>query len=62
MKDIICKCNNVSYKDIENAVKEGAVTYDEVQDMTLCGTACANCEDTVKSIIEELVKTNRRTE
>ena len=53
---IICRCLGISNGDIEDAVKAGDTTYEDVQSSTGCGTACGACEDEVRELIDELTK------
>ncbi|MDD5503895.1 MAG: iron-sulfur cluster assembly scaffold protein [Candidatus Omnitrophica bacterium] len=52
-EQIICQCMNVTDKEIENAVKEGARTYSALQEKTKSGTVCGKCKDRVISLLEE---------
>lgn len=46
---VVCHCMNVTDKEIEEAVLEGARTYLEIQERTKAGTVCGKCkEDTLK--------------
>lgn len=56
MNEIICHCLNVSAGDIKNAMDDGAKTYEEVQEITQCGTGCGSCEEDVRALIKELSK------
>lgn len=49
---IICECLNISDHDIEEAVLEGALTFEEVQKRTKVGTGCGKCIDRTKKLIE----------
>ncbi len=51
--DIICACMGVTREAIEEAVKDGATTYDEVQDKTDAGLGCGGCEEEVQEVIDE---------
>lgn len=54
--EIICECLSVTRGDIENAVKEGNRTFEELQERTKISTGCGNCaelaEETLKKTIE----------
>lgn len=54
--NVICTCFQITNGDIEDAVKEGASTYEDLQDKTGCGTGCGCCEDEVKELLDELKK------
>ena len=42
-----CNCHNVRYQMIIDAVKDGADTYEKLQEMTGCGTGCGQCSEGV---------------
>ncbi len=50
---VVCRCLDVTDHDIEDAVLEGKLTYEEVQQKTKCGTACGVCEPRIKRLIEQ---------
>lgn len=56
-KKYVCFCKKVTFGDIENAVKEGASTVNEVVLKTKASTACGRCSKNVKEIAEHLIKT-----
>ena len=49
--EMICKCKQVSYLDVENALHEMTrfedvlQAFDEVQKITHCSTGCGGCHD-----------------
>ncbi|WP_242841315.1 (2Fe-2S)-binding protein [Lachnoclostridium phytofermentans] len=53
----ICRCKNVFYHDIEKAVKNGASTFEEVQEVTNISTGCGRCEKEAREIVEHIIKT-----
>ncbi len=53
---IVCNCMNVTDKDIEDAVLEGAKDYQTLQEMTKLGTVCGGCKDEALTVMEEYVK------
>ena len=50
---IVCQCMNVTDKDIEQAVKEGARTYLDLQNKTKIGTVCGQCKEQTLKLLEE---------
>ncbi len=50
---VICKCQNVTDKDIENFVKEGGKTFEELQEKTKLGTVCGSCVEKAKDLLHE---------
>lgn len=57
-EETICFCVGVTAGEIEDAVKNGAATYEEVQEITNCGTVCGGCEDNIRALIDELLSNN----
>jgi len=53
---IVCQCMNVTDKEIEHAVLEGARTYYELQERTKLGTVCGQCKDEATSLLAEYTK------
>ena len=59
MKDggpILCLCLNVSLGDVEQAVRQGARTFQEVQQLTRCGRSCGMCSQTIQQVLERLLQ------
>jgi len=48
---IICHCKQVSYGAIRQAMVGGALTVEEIQEITGAGTGCGNCIDDIKKIL-----------
>ena len=59
--EMICKCKQVSYIDVENVVhqmdkfEDVLKTFDEVQKVTHCSTGCGGCHDKILDAISEIV-------
>lgn len=53
---IICQCMNVTDKEIEHAVLEGAKTFYELQERTKISTVCGQCKDEAERLLQEYVK------
>ncbi|MFW5752858.1 MAG: iron-sulfur cluster assembly scaffold protein [Planctomycetota bacterium] len=52
---LVCQCMNVTDHDIEDAVLEGARTYDQLQEHTKVGTVCGQCEDEARKLLETYI-------
>lgn len=52
---VVCNCMGVTDKDIEDAVKAGDTTYEQVQHRTKVGTGCGECVDEVEELIHQYV-------
>lgn len=51
-----CTCMKVTLKDIEEEVRNGALTFRDVHLKTRCGGSCGACIDTIKEIVEDLAQ------
>lgn len=51
--EVICSCLNITRGMIEDAVKNGAKTLEEVQAVNEAGTVCGSCVEDVEKIIAE---------
>ena len=50
---IVCICQNVTYKTILDAIKNGATTEDDIVFGTDAGIACGYCLAEIEEILEE---------
>jgi len=53
---IVCQCMNVTDKEIEHAVLEGARTLFELQERTKLGTVCGQCKDEATRLLNEYIQ------
>ncbi len=53
---IVCQCMNVSDREIEEAVLDGARTYIELQERTKVGTVCGQCKEEVLDLLVKYKK------
>ncbi|MFH1868812.1 MAG: iron-sulfur cluster assembly scaffold protein [Candidatus Omnitrophota bacterium] len=53
---LICQCMNVTDKEIEHAVLEGAKTFYELQERTKISTVCGQCRDEAERLQQEYIK------
>jgi bacterioferritin-associated ferredoxin len=53
--DVVCGCMNVTVQDIKDAIKNGAKSFEEVQEATNVGTGCGNCVDSVTELVNKLL-------
>lgn len=52
---IICQCMNVTDKDIDNAVKNGARSFDELQFQTKISTVCGQCRGDAEEYLHQSI-------
>lgn len=50
---VVCQCMNVTDKEIEQAVKDGAKNFHELQEKTKVSTVCGQCKDEVNRLLHE---------
>lgn len=50
---VICTCLNITDKDIEEAVKNGARGWHELQEATKIGTVCGGCKTKAEELLHE---------
>ena len=53
---VVCKCMNVTDKEIEEAALEGARTLYELQERTKLGTVCGQCKEEATRLLNEYVR------
>lgn len=53
---VVCECMNVTDKEIEEAVLEGAKTFLEIQEHTKAGTVCGKCKEDILQLLDEYKK------
>lgn len=52
--EVICHCQGITRGQIEEAVRGGLKTFDEVAEATEAGTICGSCQDDIEEIIAEI--------
>lgn len=52
---VVCTCLNITDRDIEQAVKEGARTWEGLQERTKIGTVCGGCKGRAEDLLVEFV-------
>ncbi len=53
---LACRCHNVTYGRIYDAVKNGARTAEEVSAATRAGTGCGKCREFLEFLIRDFVR------
>lgn len=49
----VCICKNVTEKDIKRAVRDGACSFDCLQERLEVSTCCGQCEPVVADCLEQ---------
>ena len=55
-----CHCKNVTYGMLEDAVRSGAKSYEQVQQMLKFGTGCGKCVEFIRYFVNELLQEAER--
>ena len=50
---VVCECNGITYKEIWDAIKDGACDLEELMDKTDAGTVCGLCRSVEDDPAEE---------
>lgn len=53
--DLVCICNSVSYRQIEEAVDNGAKNYEDILETTHAGSVCGGCIERIEEILDRIV-------
>ena len=51
-----CHCKNVTYGMIEDAIKNGASSYDEVEKLLKFGTGCGKCKEFIHYLVRDYLE------
>lgn len=51
-----CNCKDVTYGMIEDAVRQGAASYEEVEQKLRFGTGCGRCREFIRHLVNELLE------
>jgi len=54
-----CNCHNVAYGKIEDAVRAGASTVEEVMAKTGAGTGCGKCKEFLPFLVRDILDAER---
>ena len=52
---IICQCMNVTDREIEDAVKAGERSYEDIQNRTKAGTVCGQCKTETEELLHQFI-------
>lgn len=51
-----CNCKNITYGMIEDAIKEGAKSYEDVEKQLRFGTGCGKCKEFIRFLIKDILE------
>ena len=52
-----CHCKNITYGMIEDAIKTGATSYEEVEKRLRFGTGCGKCKEFILYLVRDIANT-----
>ena len=52
-----CHCKNITYGMIEDAIKTGATSYEEVGKRLRFGTGCGKCKEFIQHLVRDIANT-----
>ena len=53
---IACNCKNITYGMIEDAIANGASSYEEVEAQLKFGTGCGQCKEFIHFLIRDILE------
>lgn len=53
---VVCGCMKVTKQDLQNAINNGAKSFEEVQNVTKVSTGCGKCLGSVQELVNELLE------
>lgn len=53
---IVCNCVGVTVGDIHDAIKNGASSFDEVQEATGVSSVCGGCREYAEKLVNDFLK------
>lgn len=56
---IACSCKNITYGMIEDAIKAGASSYEDVEKQLRFGTGCGKCKEFIRFLMRDIQEGNR---
>lgn len=59
MDKAVCRCKKVFFEDLENAVANGASTFEEVQEVTKVAKGCGRCKKHAEEVVQYIMNQTR---
>lgn len=56
---IACNCKNITYGMIEDAIKKGADSYEDIEQQLRFGTGCGKCREFLRYLVRDLLAETR---
>lgn len=53
---IACNCKNITYGMIEDAISNGASSYEEVEELLKFDTGCGQCKEFIHFLIRDILE------
>ncbi|HIX14979.1 MAG TPA: (2Fe-2S)-binding protein [Candidatus Hungatella pullicola] len=58
---IACNCKNISYGMIEDAIRQGAESYEQVEAQLRFGTGCGQCREFIRFLVRDILEDMKHT-
>lgn len=55
-KKTACSCKDITYGMIEDALRNGAKSYEEVEAQLRFGTGCGKCKDFIRCLVRDILE------
>ena len=56
---LACSCKDVTYGMIEDAIRNGASSYEELEAKLRFGTGCGKCKEFIHVLVRDLLEEQR---
>lgn len=56
---LACSCKDVTYGMIEDAIRNGASSYEELEAKLRFGTGCGKCKEFIRVLVRDLLEEQR---
>ena len=58
---IACNCKNISYGMIEDAIRQGAESYEQGEAQLRFGTGCGQCREFIRFLVRDILEDMKHT-
>ena len=58
---VACNCKNITYGMIEDAIRNGASSYEEVEKQLRFGTGCGKCRKFIHYLVRDYLEEQHET-
>ena len=58
---VACNCKNITYGMIEDVIRNGASSYEEVEKQLRFGTGCGKCREFIHYLVRDYLEEQHET-